>query len=179
MWKDQEKECSRQSQGQGQRLRRRKKLSEFEEEGQERLVSSALVSHYTPRVSSPSAAGMLDPQGGCCWWMKLGMRAAYLEVSLHQFPNLYAGVKLYLPRKAATVNYPHSWITILFAGNDTQSCQTLKRFSVPYSPLLTDCVFVLPLLPSVNHSHRTLQFCLFPFPHGKCRGSIVFQPFFS
>lgn len=142
-------------------------------------MSCALVSHHIPKVGSPSVSVMLDPQDGCHWWIKLGTSDGYLELSLHQFPSLYAGVKLYLPLKAATVNYPHSWITILFAGNNTQSCQTLKRFSVPYPPLLADCVFVLPLLPYVDHNHHTLQFASFPFPRENVVGQLCVSILFS
>lgn len=90
------------------------------------------------------------------------MSDGYLELGLHQFPSLYAGVKLFLPLKAATVNYPHSWRTILFAGNNTQSCQTLKRFSVPSSPLLTDQpphTAVLPL--SLSTGQMSWANCVF------------------
>lgn len=112
-------------------------------------MSCALMSYHISKVGSPSVSVTLDPQGGCL-------------SGLNQFPSLYAGVKLFLPLKAATVNYPHSWRTILFAGNNTQSCQTLKRFSVPYSPLLTDQpphTAVLPL--SLSTGQMSWANCVF------------------
>lgn len=141
MWKDQEKEHSRQSQWLGWRLRSRKELGVFEEAGQGRLVSRELLSHYLLKVQF-----LYISYTQFILWIKLGRNDDYLEFSFHQFPCLYAGVKLYLPLKAATLNYPAAGLLpiILFVGNNTQSFQTLKRSSNSSFPSLTNCVFLLP-----------------------------------
>lgn len=170
MWKDRGKEHSRQSRWQGRRLRSRKELGVFEEEGQGRLVSRECCPTTFSRFSS-SISVIRNSYGGCCWWIKLGRNDGYLEFSFHPFPSLYAGVKLYLPLKAAILNYSGSWIIILFVGNNTQSFQTLKRSNSPF-PSLTNCVVPLPLLPHVDHDTTCFSSASFPIHRAKATGQL-------
>lgn len=93
-------------------------------------------------------------------WIRLGTNDGNLELSLHPFLSLSICRSeivspLPPPLKAATVNYPHSWITILFAGNNTQSFQTLKTSPNSLFPsshqLFLFCPFCLPGLMTITH----------------------------